>query len=149
MKVVLTTAPRADGDLERAGLPFLGIGYIAAYLERFGHQIKITDPLNLIWDEETTIREILAFEPEAAGVTATTNNRFKAIKLIRELKRQRPSLFIFVGGPHFAMTAKNAMAVVPEIDCVVKGEGEITTKELLANLRNREKTAGIIFRDKD
>ena len=149
MKVVLTTAPRADWDLERAGLPFLGIGYIAAYLERFGHQVKITDPLNLIWDEETTIREILAFEPEAVGVTATTNNRFKAIKLIRELKRQRPSLFIFVGGPHFAMTAKNAMAVVPEIDCVVKGEGEITTKELLANLRNREKTAGIIFRDKD
>ncbi|PJE59907.1 MAG: hypothetical protein COU85_01175, partial [Candidatus Portnoybacteria bacterium CG10_big_fil_rev_8_21_14_0_10_44_7] len=149
MKIVLTTAPRAEGDLERGGLPFLGIGYIAAYLEKFGHQVKITDPHNLLWNTEQAAREILAFAPEAVGVTATTNNRFKAIKLIRELKRQKPALFVFVGGPHFAMTAQNALSVVPEIDCVVKGEGETTTKELLANLTSQESVAGLVFRNKE
>lgn len=149
MKVILSTAPRAEGDLERGGLPFLGIGYIAAYLEKFGHEVKICDPHNLNQDIQETVEEILKFNPEAVGITATTNNRFKAIKLIKELKQKNPQLFVFVGGPHFAMTAKNALEKVPEIDCVVKAEGEVTTKELLINLRQPEKVAGLFYRDRN
>lgn len=152
MKIVLTTAPRAEGDLERGGLPFLGIGYIGSWLKKHGYEAAITDPHTFDWNTEEAAKAILKKNPQAVGVTATTNNRFKAIKLIKELKKKNPDLFIFVGGPHFALTAINALEVVLEIDVVVKGEGEITSKELLDELqkeKNFSKVQGIVYRDKN
>ncbi len=151
MRVVLTTSPRAEGDLERGGLPFLGIGYIGSWLENHGYEVKITDPHTFDWNADKAAEEILKHQPKAVGVTATTNNRFKAINLIKKLKKKNPDLFIFVGGPHFAMTAENALKVVPEIDCVVKREGEISTKELLDEFqksRDFNKVRGIFYRNK-
>jgi radical SAM superfamily enzyme YgiQ (UPF0313 family) len=150
MKVVLIIAPRAEGDLERGGLPFLGIGYIASWLERHGYEAIIIDAHTFNWDTDKSIKEILKHNPRTVGVTATTNNRLKSIELIRRLKKQNPDLFIFVGGPHFAMSAENALKVVPEIDCVIKGEGEITSQELLDTLQrggNFNKVQGIFYRD--
>jgi len=150
MKVVLTTAPRAEGDLERGGLPFLGIGYIGSWLKKHGYEVVITDPHTFDWNTEEAAKAILEKNPQALGVTATTNNRFKAIELIKEIKKKKPDLFIFIGGPHFALTARNALEVVLEIDCVVKGEGEITSKELLDELQKEKdfsKVQGIVYRD--
>ena len=152
MKVVLTTSPRAEGDLERGGLPFLGIGYIASWLEKSGYQAEIIDPHTFDLSVVDSAKAILEKNPQAVGVHSITNNRLKAIALIKELKRKNPDLFVFVGGPHFAMTAENALRVVPEIDAVVKGEGEITVQELLDAFQKKEdfsKVLGIFFRNKD
>jgi len=152
MKVILTTAPRAEGDLERSGLPFLGIGYIGSWLEKYKYEVKIIDPHTFCWDTDRAIDEILKYNPQAVGITATTNNRLKAIELIKELKKKNPGLFVFVGGPHFALTAENALEVVPEIDCVVKGEGEITSQELLDAFQKDKKfnkVQGIFYRNKN
>lgn len=150
MKVVLTTSPRAEGDLERGGLPFLGIGYIGSWLEKYGYEVKITDPHTFSWDIDKSVEEILKHNPDAVGVASTTDNRFKAIALIKELKNKNKDLFIFVGGPHFTMTAQNTLKVVPEIDAVVKGEGEITSQELLDIFQKDKdfsKVKGIFYRD--
>lgn len=151
MKIVLTTAPRAEGDLERGGLPFLGIGYIGSWLEKHGYEVVIIDPHTFGWNTVEAVKAIIEENPRVVGLTATTNNRFKAIELIKELKKKNPDLFIFVGGPHFALTAENALKVVSEIDCVVKGEGEITSQELLDTLQKDKdfsKVQGIVYRDK-
>lgn len=150
MKIVLTTSPRAEGDMERGGLPFLGIGYIASRLQKHNYEVVIIDPHTFNWEIKKSIEEILKHNPDAVGVAATTNNRFKGIALIRELKKQKPDLFIFVGGPHFAMTAENVLKVIPEIDVVVRGEGEITTQELLDAFQKDKdfsKVLGIFYRD--
>lgn len=149
MKVVLTTAPRAEGDLERGGLPFLGIGYIGSWLEKYRYEVKITDPHTFNWNINKAVEEILKHNPQAVGVTAGTNNRLKAIELIKELKNKNSDLFIFTGGPHFALTAENALEVVPEIDVVIKGEGEITSQELLDEFQKDKdfnKVQGIFYR---
>ena len=150
MKVVLTTSPRAEGDLERSGLPFLGIGYIGSWLKKYGYGVKIIDPHVLSLGVEESVEKILEYNPQAVGVTATTDNRFKAIDLIKKLKGKNPDLFIFVGGPHFAMTARNALEKIPEIDVVVKGEGEITSQELLDAVQKNNSfntIRGIFYRD--
>ncbi len=151
MKIILTTSPRAEGDLERKGLPFLGIGYIASWIQRHGYEVAITDPHTFNWGIIKSVQEILKHNPDAVGVASTTNNRFKAINLIKELKKQNKNLFIFVGGPHFAMTAENALRIVSEIDAVVKGEGEITTQELLDAFKKDKdfsRVQGIFYRDR-
>jgi len=152
MKIILTTSPRSEGDLERKGLPFLGIGYIASWLQKRGYEVSITDPHTFNWDVEKSVEEILKHKPDAVGVAATTNNRFKGIALIKELKKKNPNLFIFVGGPHFTMTAENALKTIPEIDAVVKGEGEITTQELLDVFQKDKdfsRVQGIFYRGRD
>jgi radical SAM superfamily enzyme YgiQ (UPF0313 family) len=132
MKVVLATAPRAAGEIEMAGLPFLGISYIASYLEKFGqHQVVIVDAHSDNLNVEQAANKILACNPQVIGFTATTHNRLQAISVIKLLKKRKPTLMIMVGGPFFSLTDKNTLEVTPEIDCVVRGEGEITTKELL------------------
>jgi len=150
MKVVLTTAPRAKGDFEKSGLPFLGIGYIASWLGKYNYKVFIEDPHTFNWDIKKSVIEILKNNPQAIGITATTNNRLIAIELIRELKKKDPNLFIFVGGPHFALTARNALKIVPEIDAIVKGDGEIATKELLDEFQKNKdfkKVDGIFYRN--
>lgn len=150
MKVVFVISPRAEGDLERGGLPFLGVGYVASWIEKHGYNVLIIDAHTFNLSVEKTVEKILEQNPQAVGIAATTNNRFKAIELIRELKKKNPDLFIFVGGPHFTMTARNVLKVVPEINCVVKGEGELTTKEVLDAWSNKKSFGdiqGIIFRN--
>jgi len=151
MKIVLATASRALGEIEMAGLPFLGIGYVASYLEkRGGHNVKIIDAHSENLNIRETAEKILSFNPEAVGFTATTHNRLQAIRTIKLLKKNNPSLFIMVGGPHFALSAKNALEKIPEINCIVRGEGEITTKELLDVWPNQDKlkdVLGITYRD--
>ena len=152
MKVVLATAPRALGEIEMAGLPFLGIGYVASYLEKAGHEIIIVDAHSENLTIEQTVEKIISFSPEVVGFTATTHNRLKAIEVIKKIKNRNYSLMIMVGGPHFSLSDINALEVVSEIDCVVKREGEITSKELLDVWpdRNRLKDVlGITYRDID
>ncbi len=152
-KVVLSTAPRAKGEIEMAGLPFLGIGYVASYLEKHGgHEAIIVDAHSENLESKQAAEKILSFNPEIVGFTATTHNRLKAIEVIRLLKKQKPSLIVLVGGPFFSLTAENALEAVSEIDFIVRGEGEITTKELLEtgfkeeNLKN---VLGLTFRNKN
>ncbi|MBD3282456.1 MAG: radical SAM protein [Candidatus Portnoybacteria bacterium] len=150
MKIILSTSPRADSDLERGGLPFLGIGYIASYLKKHNYDAEIKDPHNLNWKKEKTVNEILKSNPDIVGITTTTDNRLKAIEIIRELKKKKPSLIIVTGGPHFALTARNALKKVKEIDYVVKAEAEITMKELADAIKNKKdptKIKGIFYRD--
>ncbi|NQU77787.1 B12-binding domain-containing radical SAM protein [Candidatus Falkowbacteria bacterium] len=150
MKIILTTTPQAEGDLERAGLPFLGIGYIARHLLDDGHEVKIIDAHTHLWDVEQAASEILKLEPDAVGVTGSTNNRFQAIDLIRELKQRKSDLFVFAGGAHFSLTHKDAMEKVPELNAIVRGEGEVTTVELLQAVGGRRAfgdVLGITYRN--
>lgn len=151
MKIVLATAPRALGDIEMAGLPFLGIAYIASYLEKLGsHQVVIVDAHSDNLNTSQTINKILALNPQVVGFTATTHNRLQAIEVIKQLKQKKADLMIVVGGPHFSLSAKDALKSVTAIDCVVRHEGEITTKELLTAWPNQQllkNVLGITYRD--
>lgn len=153
MKVVLATGPRALGEIEMAGLPFLGIGYVASYLEKYGnHEVVIVDAHSDNLNIQETADKILSYNPEVAGFTCTTHNRLQTISVIKLLKKRKPSLMIIVGGPFFSLADRNTMEVVPEIDCVVRREGEITTKELLDVWSDRQKMKnilGITYRDND
>lgn len=150
MKIILTTSPRADGDLERKGLPFLGLGYIAAYIEKFSnHKVEIFDSHTYGLSPSQAAEKILEKNPDIVGVHAITDNRFKAIALFKELKKRKPDIIILTGGPHFPLTAKNALENVPEIDYIIKGEGEKAIIDFMNRLENGKdlsEVPGIVFR---
>ena len=132
-------------------LPSIGIGYLAACLEKEKYEVMILDC------EAESLNEIEAAEwiertkPHAVGVTATSHSRFWTISLIREIKK-RIDVLIIAGGIHFSLTAQDAMRNIRELDVVVKGEGETTTIEFLNTFFSGGDLAhikGIVFRSND
>jgi len=146
-KIILLIPPQEK--FSKDYIPSLGIGYVAASLEKNGYEVKIIDSYAEHYDNSITIKKILEENPSAVGITSITQNRFNAIEIIRELKKERKNLFIFVGGRHFHHTYRSALFSIPEIDVIVRGEGEITIVELLDNYFNKgdfSKVLGIAYR---
>jgi radical SAM superfamily enzyme YgiQ (UPF0313 family) len=128
LKILLCSAP--DAQVFKGYFPPLGLLYLASYLEKHGYEVCISDA----YAQHYTIEEIVAqakrFAPEVIGITSSTSLRFTAIELIKKLKQETGALLL-VGGQHFSPTAVDALKLIPQLDVVVKQEGEETTLELL------------------
>ena len=113
-----------------SSMPPLGLLYIGAVLEKEGIPVEIvpSNILKLGWrDIEKKIR---ADKPDIVGVTITTENRFQSFKLIKLAKRAHPETLTVLGGPHASMAAQDCLEHIPELDVVVRGEGEFTMLEI-------------------
>lgn len=106
--------------------------------------------MNLSWREIR--RKIRNDQPDVVGVTSTTENRFQSFKLIRIAKEAFPGALTVLGGPHASMAAEDCLANLPELDLIVKGEGENTMLELCLafeakqDLASLEQIAGLVLR---
>jgi anaerobic magnesium-protoporphyrin IX monomethyl ester cyclase len=83
------------------------------------------------------------------GITATTFTRHEAIKVAQYLRNAYPSSFIIVGGVHFMYSAEDTLKNIAEIDCVVRGEGELTIVTLanaIHSEHNWQTIKGITYR---
>lgn len=138
--------------IDKEYMPNIGIGYLAAALENSGYQVFIFDSFIEGYDEESVAEAAARSGAEAVGITTTTNNRFRAIKTIKLIKSKKPGIFVFVGGRHFHHTAESALKNVPEIDAVVRGEGELAIVEILNKYfasQSINNVKGLVYRDGD
>lgn len=109
--------------------PPLGLGYLAAYLERDGHRVTIFDlglePNTPLTDD---IAAIVATKPDLIGLTAMSTNYESALATARALRAQT-DVPIVIGGPHATVLPQQ---VIREecFDYLVFGEGELTLAEL-------------------
>jgi anaerobic magnesium-protoporphyrin IX monomethyl ester cyclase len=113
-----------------SSMPPLGLLYLGAILERGGHDVRIlpADILGSSWRDVK--QEIQDFEPDIIGSSCLTENRFQSFKLIRLCKKVQPLALTVLGGPHASMAAEDTLTHLPELDAVVRGEGEITVGEI-------------------
>ena len=61
---------------------------------------------------------------------------FDAIEMAREMKRQHPNAFVFLGGVTSSYFAREILEEFPFIDAIVLGHGEGVVRQLVANLAN-------------
>ncbi|MDD8011887.1 MAG: radical SAM protein [Acidobacteriota bacterium] len=116
----LGTSPMHYGD----GRPMLGLGFLAAYIEKFGHRARIID--NFIEPHDTE-QEISRFQPDFIGLYVNTTSYMMALKLIREI-RKTTQIPIICGGPHASILPDT---LVDFADYVVVGEGERALKAII------------------
>jgi anaerobic magnesium-protoporphyrin IX monomethyl ester cyclase len=139
MKIQLYIPPGgyfAERWSQGSSMPPLGLLSIGAVLEQAGVGVEIVpaDILKMSW---SAIREKIARDkPDIVGVTSTTENRFQSFRLVREAKKASPESLTVLGGPHASMAAEDALAHLPELDMVVRGEGETTVLELCRALES-------------
>jgi anaerobic magnesium-protoporphyrin IX monomethyl ester cyclase len=116
------------------------------------HHVAVADLVLVQADVRNTVDRLLAEQrPDVVGLSVMTFQRPTALRLMRLIKSRRPGAYVVVGGydPSLAPEAYEACA---DVDCIVRGEGEVTFCELLRALeqaRQPESVAGLSFRTPD
>ncbi len=151
VKVALVNPPPPRGAFVHYQSPLIGIAYIAAVLEKNGYEVTVIDcpPLNMTYEDLK--REIACFAPDIVGITSVTVTFSSAVQAARVIKEACPQVLIVTGGPHVTVLDEQILNEHPEIDVVVRGEGEQTMLELaelvsISNLKNLQQVDGITFR---
>lgn len=136
MNIVLVSSPglRRLEIYQSIGVraPPLGLAYIAAVLEREGHKVSIIDAPTLELSTKETVREILSRNPDLVGISAVTPTVKGGYAIANMIKEEDPDIPVVMGGPHVSFMFEEALA--NGADYVVIGEGEETTRELVAFL---------------
>nr|MBA3532485.1 cobalamin B12-binding domain-containing protein [Ardenticatenales bacterium] len=127
---VLLVNPKFRLPIDTRTTPHLGLAYLGAVTLAHGDECQIYDA-----DVETEpLAEVLkSFRPEIVGITANTPQVKQAWRTAQEIKRVLPGTPVVIGGPHPSVLSEES-AARPEIDIVVRGEGEAVWVELLDQL---------------
>ncbi len=102
---------------------------IVRYFQQFNqYQAAIKDDSHPIWQEIKA--EITRFIPDVVGLSVATPKVPSAFRIARIVKSICPSAKIIAGGQHPTLLPEE-MFTCPEIDFVIRGEGEETAGELI------------------
>lgn len=112
-------------------LPTLGIGYIAAFLNKNGYKnVSIIDRTLHINESEGLIKDILDKRPDILGFYSVSENYKFILQIFQRIKKERPEIITVIGGPH--VYGLPEASVRPEcVDFGIYGEGETAFLELL------------------
>lgn len=155
MKVLLVVPTHWVGKKRLLGEFFfpsipLGLSYIAGVLESNGFSAAIMDLNFQGMNLEKLNEKIARYKPEIVGITTMTSNFQNAVAVAKAVKLQSPESVVVMGGVHATFMHREILATVPEVDVVVRYEGEITMSELadaLDNGRSLREVKGISFRE--
>ncbi len=142
LKVTLINPPQFTGYPQ----PPVGLAIIAAVLEKEGYQVAVLDANALRLKPKDIIP--LVTDADVVGLTAMTPTISAAISIAHHLKEANPGLTIILGGAHATLLPDETLTTAPEIDVIVRGEGEETVIELLRGLGDRtlDNISGISYR---
>ena len=130
--------------------PPMGLALISAVLGREGYQVTVLDANGLGLQPQDIVP--LVTGADVVGLTAMTPTVGTAISIAHHLKQANPGLTIILGGAHATLLPEETLATAPEIDIIVRGEGEQTIIDLLRALEFKQpldKVPGISYRKND
>jgi magnesium-protoporphyrin IX monomethyl ester (oxidative) cyclase len=173
MKIMLIIPPSTLWSIERPHVVQpLGIGYIAAVLEKEGYEIKVLDAVALGWQEYLskwqgknvnkgkTIHFGISWDeikkyveearPDVVGISSAYTCQSENVhKTAEVVKNAGKNITVVVGGAH--PTAFPELVLKDRnVDIVVIGEGELTVVELMQKLKggsDYSKVRGIAYMD--
>lgn len=151
MKIVLVYPPPtplisrySDKDKKTTGL---GLMYLATQVKE-SHDVTIIGGIPNPTPMEEIIEQITKLEPNVLGISTIFSTLIKNGKIIaQEIRKKFPKTTIIFGGNHATFVA-DELAAEPFVDIVVKGEGEVTFKELIERIdqkRSIDDVRGIVF----
>jgi len=127
----------------------LGMERVAQAVRMAGHEVRIIDLQTFSHAELNT--ELASFKPEAVGFSLNyLANVPEVIDLAKAVKGRLPDCYVFIGGHSGSFIADELLEHGRgTIDCVLKGEGELSTQLLLKAIPKREVEAvpGAVTRD--
>jgi anaerobic magnesium-protoporphyrin IX monomethyl ester cyclase len=151
--VTLVNPPSPSGAPPSLFIP-LGIGYLAAVLEKNQYEVNVIDCQALRPTRNQLKAELIKSHPDVVGVTSATLTYKPALEIVKTAKEALPNCLLILGGPHVTVLDEQTLNEAPEADIIVRGEGEQTMLELAdlvsrSDLKNIQEVEGITFRRND
>ena len=125
---------------------------IAAFIEKELPNIEINiidcQAEGLNWDNLE--KKIESFDPDIVLTSGFTCNAYQCARTCEIAKKINKKIVTIVGGIHFSFVPEESLKNFPEIDYIVRGEGEYTLLELIKKIdKNKkvEKIKGISYKN--
>jgi radical SAM superfamily enzyme YgiQ (UPF0313 family) len=99
----------------------------------------------------TAARWLLGTEPDLIGFMTEADSYHHLLRIISAIKAERSSAYTLLGGPHASAVHRDTVLKFPEVDFVVRGEGEIalgSLVEVLANGGSLRDVGNLTFRER-
>lgn len=146
MKVLFTTL-HAKYVHASLALPYLA----ASCADLPGLELQILE-LTVNELQDHLLSKLHCEQPDVVLFSCYIWNTELTLKLASDLKQLLPGTFIVLGGPEVSFGAFDLMVRNGAVDCIVRGEGEQTCRELLQAVScglPLDDIAGISYRDRD
>jgi anaerobic magnesium-protoporphyrin IX monomethyl ester cyclase len=151
---VMLLNPARHFIANQAGLGYLiplGLVLLGGPLVDAGYDVKLVDHDMNGWTMEKLLQEIGEFQPEyiLLGHSGSTASHKVVLKTVREIHIAFQAIRIIYGGVYPSYAHQSILQEAPEIDVIVRGEGERTIVELLSVWEKNdslETVAGIAWR---
>jgi len=134
MQVTFVNPPYPTGSHRHPPFIPLGIGYLAAVLEKNGYDVNVIDCQALKLTLKKVENELHKRQPDVVGLTSTTLTYKSALKIIKVAKKALPNCLTVIGGSHVTFWDDKALQECLQLDIVVRKEGENTLLELVQKL---------------
>jgi anaerobic magnesium-protoporphyrin IX monomethyl ester cyclase len=121
--------------------PPSGLLILAAYLERElpDVEIDIVDCQADQLDWKGLEKYIESTDPSIILTSGFTTNAYSCARTCEIAKTVNKDIVTIVGGVHFSFTPEESLQIFPEIDYIVRGEGEITLVDLIRTILTKKK----------
>jgi anaerobic magnesium-protoporphyrin IX monomethyl ester cyclase len=149
LHVTLVNPPYPQNAHQHPPFTPLGLGYLAAVLEKNNYEVDVIDCQAMGTSFEEAKAELSKRQPDVVGLTSTTLTYKSALRIAQIAKEVCPNCLTLLGGVHVTFWDENALKECPQLDIVVRKEGEITMLELMQKLESGESfgdVLGITFR---
>ena len=156
MQVLLVSPPdsmtgkKPLGKFTLATFP-LGLCYIAAELQANGFSASILDLSFPNMAPKKLEEKLVQLDPDIVGISSMTSNFQSAVAIAKRVKALDSKAIVVMGGFHPTFLHRQVLATVPEVDVVVRYEGEYAMTELADALSKNNSLLdikGISFRFK-
>jgi anaerobic magnesium-protoporphyrin IX monomethyl ester cyclase len=150
MRVLLVEPPKTPWEMMGDVVaPPLGLAQLAGCLEQAEIPVEILDANALEIDRQGLGAAIAAAEPDMIGITVFTPFVPDVAHAVRVARQAVPQATIVLGGPHATFTTEETLQTMPEVDVVVRGEGDQILVDLARALERGDAldaVPGITFR---
>jgi radical SAM superfamily enzyme YgiQ (UPF0313 family) len=117
------------------------------------HKVAVADLILAQQNVRATVEQLVArWQPQILGLSVMTFQRKTALKIIRLVRALRPEIKVVVGGYDPSLAADSYMAADSDVDFIVRGEGEVTFRELACAVeggRQFNSIPGLLYREGD
>ncbi|MBE9175051.1 magnesium-protoporphyrin IX monomethyl ester anaerobic oxidative cyclase [Synechocystis salina LEGE 06155] len=146
--------PAIGSRIPREQLPPLGLLLVGGSLLDAGHDVTLVDAELGPLSHSEIVRKVVTHQPQILliGHSGSTSAHPIVVELTRRFRRELPNLIIVYGGVFPTYHFQDILTQEPQIDVIVRGEGEATVPKLIAAIENGHDLAnleGIAFRSHD
>jgi radical SAM superfamily enzyme YgiQ (UPF0313 family) len=113
----------------------ISLGYLAAALKAESHRVVIRNMGEGTPFSPASFRELLLeIKPSLVGFAAYQRNMLVITGMVKAIKEMDPSTRVILGGPQATFMPSEALASLPGVDYICRGEGEVVIQKVVKAL---------------